>query len=152
MKRHRNISRRDRKANHTHAWLVRLQRCSDIVHRMFSDSVHGGKRKALKAALEYRDTHLLQCSPIEHQIWIRTRLRKNNSSGIPGVGRYERPAKQRTGGRQGYWLASWVNENGASRKRKFAVSLYGERQAKRLAIAERVRQLNLVCAIKAGRT
>ena len=43
------------------------------------------------------------------------------------------------------------DEQGDSRKRKFMVSHYGERQAKRLAVAERERQLNLVCATKSGR-
>lgn len=122
-----------------------------MILKTFSDSVYGGKRKALNAAVEYRDALLLQHSPFEHQIWVRTRLRKNNTSGIVGVARYERSAKASAGRAQGFWLASWVNENGASRKRKFSASLHGESQAKRLAIGERERQLKLVCAIKAGR-
>jgi hypothetical protein len=83
-------------------------------------------------------------------IWVRTRLRKNNTSGIPGVARYEVLANPNTGRRAAFWLAFWVDEHGASRKRKFYVTLRGERQAKRLAIAERERQLSRVCAI-AGR-
>jgi hypothetical protein len=90
---------------------------------------------------------------LEHQLWIRTRLRKNNTSGIPGVCRYERAsvASKSTERRFAYWLAFWVNEHGQSRQRKFAVSVHGERQAKALAIAERARQLKRVCNIKAAR-
>jgi hypothetical protein len=47
-----------------------------------------------------------------------------------------------------FWLASWVNEHGATRQRKFSVMLYGELEAKQLAIAERERQLRRVCAAK----
>lgn len=151
MKRLRNICRIDNEITRTHAWHVTLQRCNDVILKMFSDGVHGGKRKALKAAVEFRDALLLQHSPFEHQVWVRTRLRKNNTSGIPGVARYEVLANPRTGRREVFWLAFWVSENGASRKRKFSVLCYGERQAKRLAIAERERQLNRVCAIKAAR-
>ena len=118
--------------------------------KTFSDGVYGGKRKALKAAVEYRITLLSHYSDVAHQLWVRTRLRKNNTSGIPGVARYEVLANPKTGRRTAFWLASWVNEHGASRKRKFHVSCYGERQSKRLAIAERERQLNRVCTIKSA--
>ena len=140
----RNIIRIDHEASRTHAWRVTLQRCNDIIAKTFSDSIHGGKRKALKTAVEYRDELLRHYSPFAHAIWVRTRLRLNNTSGIPGVGRYEVVANPYTGRRQVFWLASWANEGGARCQRKFFISSYGERQA----IAERTRQLNHVCAIK----
>lgn len=148
MSRHRNITRVDNEQSRTHAWRVTLQRKNEIVVSSFSDGNHGGKRKALKAAIEYRDFLLADYSAVEHQLWLRTRLRKNNTSGIPGVARYEVLANPNTGRRDAFWLASWVNEHGASRKRKFHVARRGERQAKRLAIAERERQLIRVCEIK----
>jgi hypothetical protein len=151
MSRLHHISRIDSETNRTHAWFVRLQRCNECMQKLFSDAVYGGKRKALKAAIEYRDAQLDQHSFLEHEIWVRMRLRKNNSSGIVGVARYERPANPQTGHRPAFWLASWVDENGCSRKRKFAVSVYGERQAKCLAVAERDRQLKRVCDIKWAR-
>lgn len=144
----RNIIRIDHEASRTYGWRVTLQRKGKIIVNLFSDGIHGGKRKALKAAIENRNALLSQHSPVEHERWLRTRLRKNNTSGIPGVGRYEVLANPNTGLRSAFWLASWTNENGAGRKRKFYVSRYGERQAKRLAIAERERQLNRVCTIK----
>jgi hypothetical protein len=144
----RNIIRVDHEGSHTHAWRVTLQRWNGITVKTFSDSVHGGKRKALKAAREYRNGLLLQHSPFKHHVWVRTRLRRNNTSGIPGVGRYEVVANPNTERRQVFWLASWANERGVRHQRKFFISSYGERQAKRLAINERRRQLNRVCAIK----
>jgi hypothetical protein len=144
----RNITRIDHEASHTYAWRATLQRWNGITVKTFSDSVHHGKRNALKAALEYRNALLLQHSSFKHHVWVRTRLRRNNTSGIPGVGRYEVVANSKTGRLQVFWLAFWVDERGVRRQRKFFVSSYGERQAKRLAIAERKRQLNRVGAIR----
>ena len=151
MKPQRNIKRIDQTESRTHAWFVTLQRWNQTHNKMFSDALHGGKRKALKAAIAYRDALLAQHSTLEHQLWIRTRIRKNNTSGIPGVCRYERAGRAPTEHRSAYWLACWVNEHGQSRQRKFAVSIHGERQAKALAIAERARQLKRVCGIQAAR-
>ena len=144
----RNIIRVDHEASRTHAWRVTVQRHNDIAAKTFSDAIYGGKRKALKAAEVYRGELLRRYSPYAHAIWVRTRLRRNNRSGIPGVGRYEERVNHNTGYTRVFWLASWVNEQGDSRKRKFMVSHYGERHAKRLAVAERERQLSIVCASK----
>jgi hypothetical protein len=148
----RNITRIDHKASHTYAWRTTLQRWNGITVKTFSDSVHHGKRNALKAALAYRNRLLLQHSSFKHHVWVRTRLRKSNTSGIPGVGRYDVVANSKTGRRQVFWLAFWVDERGVRRQCKFFISSYGERRAKRLAIAERRRQLNRVGAIKCARS
>ena len=152
MTRPRNISRIDHEASRTYAWRTTVQRWNGITVKTFSDSVHHGKRNALKAALEYRNTLLLRHSPFKHHVWLRTRLRKNNTSGIPGVGRYEVVADSKTGRRQVFWLAFWVDESGVRRQRKYFISIYGERRAKRLAMAERKRQLNRVGAIKCAQS
>ena len=144
----RNIIRVDHEASRTHAWRVTLQRHHDIVVKTFSDSLHGGKHKAFNAAEVYRDELLRRYSPYAHAIWVRTRLRRNNTSGIPGVARYEECAHANRSYTRVFWLASWVNVQGDSRNRRFMVFHYGERQAKRLAVAERERQLGLVCATK----
>ena len=98
-------------------------RCNkhDIAAKTFSDAIYGGKRKALKAAEAYRDELLRRYSPYAHAIWVRTRFRRNNTSGVPGVGRYEQLDNPKTGSVRVFWLASWVNEQGDSRKRKFPV-------------------------------
>ena len=152
MTRPRNICRIDHEASRTYAWRTTLQRWNGITVKTFSDSVHHGKRNVLKAALEYRNTLLLWHSPFKHHVWLRTRLRKNNTSGIPGVGRYEVVADSKTGRRQVFWLAFWVDESGVRRQRKFFISIYGDRRAKRLAMAERKRQLNRVGAIKCAQS
>lgn len=150
MKRLRNIRRvdDDSRGRSTHAWLVQVQRDYRITMKMFSDGVCGGKRKALQAAIAFRTQLLAEVSDYEHQIWLRSVLRRNNTSGIAGVSRHDRIDNPNTGRRVIFWLASWADEHGASRKRKFSVLRYGERKAKKLAVAERELQLKRVCAIK----
>lgn len=148
----KNIQRIDNETNRTHAWLVHVQRGNRIVMKMFTDSVFGGKRKALQAATTFHAQLLAEVPEYEYQVWIRTRLRRNNTSGIPGVSRHDRIDNPNTGRRVVFWLASWTDEHGTGRKRKFSVLRHGEREAKRLAIAERERQLKRVCAIKSGQT
>lgn len=109
---------------------------------MFSDSSFGGKQQALSAALEYRDVLIIAPSPAEHNLWHRTIIRRNNTSGIPGVGLYKG-----TSGTE-KWVAYWINENGIKASRSFSVNIYGKRQAKQLAIAERQRQLKRLFEIK----
>lgn len=132
----------------THAWFVQVERSGDITTKMFSDTVHGGKRKALQAAKHYRDELLADAAVRGHQAWRRSILRKNNKSGITGVCRVRVVQRQKSGLAYWFWMAQWVDEHGRNRTRKFAVSKYGEAKAKELAIAERRRQLRRVCLIK----
>jgi hypothetical protein len=146
----RNIRRLDHDAKGDHGWIVTLQRKGAAIVKRFSDGIYGGKREALKAAVEYRDSFLARDKPFDHQIWIRTRLRKNNKSGIPGVLRYEIPRRSDPQNPREYWIATWTNEHGVTRQRKFSIERYGEEEAKLLAIAERDYQLRRVCAKNAA--
>lgn len=138
----RNIRRMDDDARRTHAWIVQVQRKNNIIIKMFSDSLFGSKQKALMAALEYRDFLIIAPSPAEHNLWHRTIVRRNNTSGIPGVGLYKRSnGKER-------WVAFWIDENGIKKSRTFSVDVYGQRQAKQLAISERQRQLKRLYKLK----
>jgi AP2 domain len=142
MERIRNIRRIDNEARSTFAWLVQVQRRSHIIIKMFSDSLFGGKKKALAAALAYRDALILAASPAEHNHWHRTIVRRNNISGIPGVGLFKRASGSER------WIAYWDDENGIRRSQSFAVSIHGKRKAKQLAIAKRQEQLARIFDIK----
>ena len=143
-----NIHRIDNSTNRTFAWMVRVQRNHQAVTKMFTDGVYGGKENALQAAITFRDQLRGEPNLVDYQLWRRTILRRNNTSGIPGVSRHEVVTNLNTGNRRIFWLASWINENGYTRQRKFSVLLYGEQGAKQRAIAERERQLKLVIAAK----
>jgi len=146
MKPLRNIRRIDDDARGTHAWLVRVQRRSHINIKMFSDGIFCGAQEALAAALEYRDILIITPSPAEHNLWHRTIVRRNNASGIPGVGLYKRPNGTEK------WVAHWIDENGIRKSRTFSVKIHGKRRAKQLAVAERKRQLIRLFEIKSRNT
>lgn len=140
----RNIRRMDDDSRSTHAWIVQVQRRSNIIIKMFSDSIFGGKQEALSAALEYRELLTMAPSLAEHNLWHRTIVRRNNTSGIPGVGLYRRPNGTER------WVAFWIDENGIRKSRSFAVNIHGKQRAKQLAIAERQRQLKRLFEIKSA--
>lgn len=147
----RNIKRMDDPSRSTHGWLVRVQRHHRIAIKLFSDGVWGGKRKALAAARDWRDLQTQPLAEYSQKLWRRNGLRRNNRSGVVGAARYERKpdaGKKASGG--AFWMASWVDEHGASRKRKFSVSRWGERGAKRMAIEEREQQVRRSVAAKTG--
>lgn len=146
----RNIRRMDDASRRTHGWLVQVQRHNQIAIKMFSDSVWGGKRKALALARAWRDEHTQPLAEQAHALWRRNRLRSNNRSGLVGVARYERKADahgHKTGG-PAYWLAFWTDANGTSRKRKFSVKRWGERGAKQNAIEARAQGINHAVAVR----
>jgi hypothetical protein len=146
--RHHHIWRIDDEIKNFHCWRFQMVRNNKKVSKQFSDSVYGGKRKALQIAIRYRDEILATTDLFEQQIRIRTELRRNNKSGYSGVRRYENGRKPGSKSRQVYWSATWTNEDGVKHSRSFSINLYGEEEAKQLAIAERERQLLKVCAIK----
>ena len=106
------------------------------------------KAKPAQAAICYRDQLLAEANPSSTNCGVELSCVVTTPSGISGVSRHDKIVNPKTGRRQVFWLASWVNEHGATRQRKFSVMLYGELEAKQLAIAERERQLKRVCAAK----
>ena len=138
MKPLRNICRLDNASLNRHGWLVQIQREGNNIKKMFSDSVLGGKQKAFAAAIEFRESIITSLSPAEYNLWHRTIVRRNNTSGIPGVGLYKRPNGTER------WVACWTDENGSKKTRTYSVSIHGKRKAKQLAIAERQRQLERI--------
>ena len=142
MKHLHNIRRIDDDPSRTHAWLLRIQRRNYFITRFFSDSTFGGEGKALTAAIEYRDALIIAASPAEHNYWHRTIIRRNNTSGIPGVGHY----KKADGTEK--WIAFWIDEHGIRKSRTFSVKVYGYQKAKQRAIAVRKHELERIFEIK----
>ena len=148
MKHQQNIRRIDTDANRTHAWLVQIQRSSMVTIKMFSDGIYGGKRKSFVAALNFKTDVLATFSNYEYQLQRRTLVRKNSTSGISGVGRYEVIQNLKTGRKVAFWTAYWDDEFGVRHSSKYYVSYYGERTAKKLAVAKRKVMLQQVCTVK----
>ena len=132
-----HIYRVDHNESHTHSWFVTIQRRGRVYHRHFTDSVYGGKRKALDTAKLYRDSLIASLRPLTRPERCRIR-KKNNRSGISGVTRIE--AVERSRGRiypRRYWLAQWPIGNGKAKMKKFSITRYGERGAFQRALRAR---------------
>lgn len=84
--------------------------------------------KALEAAVSYRNTVYASNPPLLKREYVSI-LRKNNTSGCPGVCKY----------RTGYWVAFWPTETGQKKTVKFSIRRYGEEKAHDLAIRARKR-------------
>ncbi len=135
----------------TMGWEVRINRRGKKVSKFFSDSLLGGKRKALLEARAFRDR-------IEDKFPHYTRVERmaqttaRNSSGIPGVRRRENVVVK-NGWAYTYatWEASWTPEKGGRRtKRQFSVLKYGEDKAYTLAVRERNKALREIRSQEQG--
>jgi hypothetical protein len=133
----RYIRRIDNERTYTHSWHVSIRCRGQIITRHFSDNVCGGKRKALKAAIAFRDATLTQFRGTDYALWLR-RERSNNTSGIVGVGRYvNRSETTDQTIEYPYWQAFWRDLEGKRHSRTFSVLQHGERKARKLAIVAR---------------
>jgi hypothetical protein len=126
-----NIKRVDYPEKRTYGWYTQVIRKGVWHKKLFSDSVYGGKKPALDAAIQYRD-HVKGNSAQKYKLWRRSVIRRNNTSGIVGVGRYVR-----SDNKTAFWAAFWDDKSGKRRSRKFSVTIYGEDQARILAIRQR---------------
>jgi hypothetical protein len=134
----RGISRVDSDVSHTHAWLVTIQRRGVIYRKRFSDGVYGSRAQSFAAAQRYRDELIAQHPPLSPREYSSI-LKKNNRSGVVGVGRYcsfetrNLPEdKQRW-----FWLAAWSLPGGRRKRMKFSVNRYGEEKAFKMALQAR---------------
>lgn len=127
------ISRVDIPGKKTHGWQVRLQRQGWRYQKFFADGLHDGKENAFKAAQVMRD-ELVESLEGESRRERAERKTTRNSSGIVGVCRTH---AVKGGKRYPCWQASWSPEPGKRKCVKFFVSVHGEKEAKKLAIAAR---------------
>lgn len=145
-----HIERTDMEADGINGWRVIVIRNKIKNSKRFSDEKFGGKGEALLAAIQYRDEYLAKTDHFTHQMWVRSIMQSNNTSGMPGVSRIDREDKRYPNNRYVSWMAKWTDEFGDKCQRWFSVSRYGEQEAKRLAIAVRKLQIERVCAAKAS--
>lgn len=120
-RRHKNITRFD--YGNTHGWWVRFQRTSAsgaerLFSKMFSDAVHGGTAKALRAAIAWRDQTAKALSSVP-------RPRKSHAGYIKQV------ELARRGGPSRVYLA-WIRlPDGRAASTTFSIAKWGKAAAKR---------------------
>lgn len=144
---HRYIYRVD--YGHTHGWWVRFQRCNKIAKsKLFSDGKLGGKDKALKAAIAWRDGVSPTLPPLPERGYLRTC--KRNTTGTVGVN-YQRYLRKKKYLIEEY-TTTWVDpvtkiqiHRGRSCKK------YGRRVAYRMALEIRRKALARIKAYYQGK-
>ncbi len=129
---------RAKKAKNAWYWRVTFRRRGKRYSRTFHDLKHGGSKKALAAAIAWRDRQLKRTGVLSFREFCAHR-RSNNTSGVAGV-HFLRSAAQP----HGIWQAKIKLPDGRKMTKSFAVRRFGERQAFRLAVAARAKMLDLV--------
>lgn len=108
-----------------------------VTEQFFSDSIYGGKRKALDAAKELRDE-----LEEEYRHYSRKEVARiksvRNTSGVVGV-RLAEEIKSDLPSQPvyRYWVAQWSPSPGVRKTRRFSVNKYGDKAAYRKAVAAR---------------
>lgn len=141
----RNISRTETKSGAGRVyggWQVRLQRRGKTTTKYFADNLYGGQRKALLAAKYYRDG----LEEASRKYSVRELARKpsvRNRSGIVGVRRQKQvDFRGDYEFHYWFWVAQWTDGHGHRRTRSFAVGVFGEEEAFRLAKEARRKGVN----------
>ena len=127
---HKGISRIDQDSRNTYGWYVRVMFDGKQVAKFFSDKMYGGKKKALDAAVQYRDEaeRKLGRPRTDRQVISR---QARNKSGIVGVQRRTKTVKTESGDRvvNKYYVVTWNPEPGRVQTIFVPVDKYGEKGA-----------------------
>jgi hypothetical protein len=119
-------------------WAVTFRRRGETYSKRFYDVRRGGARKALAAAIAWRDRQLAAARTLMNREF-RQLVRSSNRSGAPGV-MFVRQKNQP----QGMWQAKLKFPDGRQITKGFAVRKYGYREAFERAVAARSAMLALV--------
>ncbi len=112
-------------------WAVNFRRRGKGYCRHFHDLKLGGVRKALAAALAWRDRQLSRLRTLSKREFCRI-VRSSNRSGVPGV-YFLRPK----GHRHGVWQAQVRLRSGEKLTKTFSVHKYGQGPAFEQAVRAR---------------
>ncbi|MFB9240642.1 AP2 domain-containing protein [Massilia antarctica] len=122
---------------------VTLHRNGEQFDKRFFEADCGGEQQALRVAQAWRDRIIEQHPPMTLAKFC-TIVRKNNTSGVPGVSRTIKRHRNQQGAvkERIYWVARTPMPGGTSPARSFSVKTFGEDEAKRLAVAARMADLS----------
>jgi len=125
---HKNITRVDHPASHTHGYIVRIQWRGERRSKFFSDGVYGDRLGALVEAIEWRNATEKELGKPRTERQVLGIV--YTSSGIPGV-------RKRREGHTEYYEATWATTAGKQRRTKYSIARHGEKRALQLAIKAR---------------
>ncbi len=124
----RYIVRIDHK--NTHGYQVRVPTSPKVLTRFFADRLHGGRRRALNAAKEWRDKTFKK-----HRIALdmARRVRKTNARNRSGVVGVSMQWVTKGNYQYKYYVATWCPRSNEQRHKMFSAYKYGDERARQLA-------------------
>ena len=122
---------RMRRALNAWCWRVSFRRRGKPYAKQFFDLKHGGSKKALRAAIKWRDAQLGTLDALT-LLEFHSQRRSNNVSGVPGV-HFHKTRRQPSG----FWQASIRFHDGKRMAKTFSVLKFGRRRAFSLAVSAR---------------
>lgn len=137
---YKSITRVKRRKKNSAGWFVRVCFRGVIHQKLFSDSNYPSPRAALQDAIEWRnETEKALGKPRTDRVVVG--MSRRNRTGIIGV-RLNRKPSQRPGMGQRMsrvYEVTWCPEPGLIRRTSVSIEKYGEREARRRALAIRER-------------
>lgn len=130
--------RRIKRAVSAWGWSVDFTRRGKRYSKKFYDQKHGGAKKALAAAIAWRDRTLARTKILTYREFCQQK-RSNNTSGVPGV-HFLKTARQP----QGIWQAKIKLADGTKKHKSFSVREFGHREAFGRAVAARAKMLQMM--------
>lgn len=119
-------------------WVVMIRRQGAVLRKTFGFGPYGGEQAALEHAKRWRDELVRSHPPTQKKI-LATRPRSHNTSGVAGVFCVF-DAK----GTPTAWNAKTVLGPGRVLSKNFNIKALGDLNAKRMAVAEREKQLEMM--------
>lgn len=127
---HKGVSRIDHPAKQMHGWYVRVPFRGQIHSKFFSDSKHGGKEKALKKAVQWRNKIEREIGKPRTDRPVVTASPRNNT-GVIGVQRMVQIRQNKHAPPKEYpiYVVSWQPEPGVLKREIVPINKYGEEKA-----------------------
>ncbi len=125
----KGVSRIDNESKNTHGWYVRVCFDRKMHSKFFGDGTHGGKEKAFKKAVKYRDALEKELGkPRTDRIVVVSNFKSR--LGINGVQRVYKEAQMKNNPLKGlFFEVSWSPEPNQLRKKLFSAEGLGEEAA-----------------------
>lgn len=151
--RYKGISRIDQPEKHTHGWYVRVRYAGNHVAKFFPDKLNGGQRKALAAAVVFRDaTEKTMGKPrTERYVVGRSRRSRKATVGVRKVIKSVRSASGEIKGSPVYEV-TWSPAPNVVQRTSVSIRKYGDREAYRRACEIRARKERELYGVRRARS
>jgi hypothetical protein len=140
---YKSVSRVDHAKKNAYGWLVRVAFRGKLHSKFFSDLAHKGRRKALKAAIAWRNKTEKELGKPRSDRHVPT-MTPSRETGVVGI-RLTNKSMTRDGRKVGpVYEVSWAPSPGVMRRTSFSITKFGEREAFGRAYAFRKEKERLV--------